>query len=139
MVDRNRVAKEQVQAQFAQAQMRKRFMADLASGATGAYDKDRKRLEAGHLVYWEPPPFLYWLVEDVGPALEQAGPAMRIKLTITVPLIVRPGEPVMNMVVQGRQGKPPAADGEKAKEEPTDGASKEHADGRDTSHPKPGD
>ena len=92
MGDRNRQAKEHAQAQFAQAQLRKRFMADLASGATGAYDKDRKRLEAGHLVFWEPPPFLYWLVEDVGPALDQAAPAMRIQLTIRVPLIVRPGE-----------------------------------------------
>ncbi len=115
-MDRNQRAKQQ----FAEAQQRRVFIQQVASGETCAYDKDRKRLEAGHLVFWEPPPFLYWLVKDVGPALDQPGPAMRITLTITVPLLVRPGDPVMNMVVQGRQEKP-SADG--------DGASKESGDG----------
>ena len=123
-MDRNQRAKQK----FAEAQQRRTFIQQVASGETGAYDKDRKRLEAGHLVFWEPPPFLYWLVEDVGPALDQAGPAMRVKLTITVPLIVRPGEPIMNMVLRGQQKKLPA-------EEAMDGAAKNPTDGADAPEP----
>ncbi len=135
MVDRNRIAKEQAQAQFAQAQLRKRFMADLASGATGAYDKEKTRLEAGQLVVWNPPPdIFYWLIKDVGPALDLPQPALRVTLTITVPLVLPPGQRMGNILVVGKQdAQEPAelakdtlagdpSDEQPTGEEPTDGA-----------------
>lgn len=102
-VDRNQRAREQAQAEFAQARLRKQFIADLASGVTGAYDKDRTRLEAGHLVVWQPPPdILRWLVTDVGPALDIPQPALRVTLTITVPIILPPGQRMGNLLVVGK-------------------------------------
>ncbi len=144
MVDRNRVAKEQAQAQFAQAQLRKRFMADLASGATGAYDKEKTRLEAGQLVVWNPPPdIFYWLIKDVGPALDLPQPALRVTLTITVPLVLPPGQRMGNILVIGKQdAEEPAAlardtlAGDTSDEKP---AGEGPADGRDTSPPTPSD
>lgn len=129
MVDRNRQAKEQAQAQFAQAQLRKRFLGDLASGVTGAYDKEKTRLEAGQLVVWSPPPdILYWLIKDVGPALDLPHPALRVTLTITVPVILPPGQRMGNMLVVGTQDAQESAElakdtlaGDTSDEQPAEG------------------
>ena len=105
MVDRNRQAKEQAQQQFHATQQRKQFLAALASGATGAYDKEKTRLQVGQLVIWQPPPdILYWLIKDVGPALELPQPALRATLTITVPVNLPPGQRMGNLLVIGKQG-----------------------------------
>ena len=104
-MDRNAKAKQKAQAEFAQAQMRKQFLSQLASGETGTYDKERTKLEAGHLVVWnQPPEIFYWLVKDVSPALDLPQPAIRVTLTITVPLVLQPGVRMGNMLVVGKQG-----------------------------------
>ncbi len=104
-MDRNQRAKQQAQAKFAQTQQRSQFLSQLASGETGAYDKERTKLEKGHLVVWNPPPeIFYWLIKDVGPALDLPQPAIRVTLTITVPLVLQPGVRMGNMLVVGKQG-----------------------------------
>ena len=105
--DRNRAAKEE----FLLAQQRKQFLTQVASGQTGAYDKERTRLETGQLVIWHPPPdILYWLIKDVGAALDLPHPALRVTLTITVPVILPPGQRMGNLLVIGKQeGQDPKA------------------------------
>ena len=148
MVDRNQAARERQQQQFQAAQQRKQFIEAVAAGATGALDKEKNLLKPQHICVWNPPKeeILYWLVQDVGPALDQPGPAMRVTLTITVPVIVQPGKRMGNMLVIGEQGKqnpaalardviavpddvpgqpPPATEPEPPPEDPADGRDSE--------------
>ena len=152
--DRNRAAKDE----FLQAQGRKQFLAQVASGQTGAYDKERTRLETGQLVIWNPPPdILYWLIKDVGPALDLPHPALRVTLTITVPIILPPGQRMGNILVVGKQedqdpkalardtiagdhqdDQKPEGPGEPPAGESPPRAPERPADGRDATH-DPGD
>lgn len=110
MVDRNQAAKQKAQAQFAAAQQRKAFQAALAAGQTGAYDKEKTKIEAGHLVVWGmPDDIFYWHVKSCDPALDLPQAAMRITLEITIPLVVQPGIRMGNMLVVGSQKESPGA------------------------------
>lgn len=128
--DRNRAAKDQ----FLQARQRKEFIAQVASGQTGAYDKERTRLETGQLVIWHPPPdILYWLIKDVGAALDLPHPALRVTLTITVPIILPPGQRMGNILVVGKQeDQDPKA---LARDTIAGDKEEEPADGRDATKP----
>ena len=119
-MDRNQAAKQQ----FAEAQARRLFISDVATGVTGAYDKARTLLKENQLVIWgQPPDLLYWLVKDVGPALDQPRAMMRVMLTIDVPIIVEPGRPMGNIKIVGRQEEKQDPDGDqKSAQEPADGA-----------------
>lgn len=98
-MDRNQRAKERLK----EAQIRRNFMQAYSSGQARALDKTGTAIAAGQLVIWQPPPeIFYWKVVDEGPALDVPQPAVKVMLTISVPLLLQPGMRMGNLLIVGR-------------------------------------
>lgn len=111
--DRN----EKARREFAEAQAnnrrnkemaaaRQQFAQAVQAGQAAVFDDVGHRLAPGQLVIFNPPVNVWrWLIKDVVPVLDpnvQPG-AMRVLLTLDVPLNVLSGQRFSNMLVVGEQ------------------------------------